>query len=277
MQRRPRQTSGDLPLTMSDVGRNLSQSRGKSWNKSTINRRDKHGSKKKPPSALLTCGLFIVVVILIGLLLTFDFNFVSHPKAKGTESIKSMNNKIQPPLSAFTSLQYSLNNADIVGLYFGAKWCPHCKPITATISTLFSDKGGMDNRLLQPIRNKVGDLQHDFEHKDFALVYVSSDTSEEEMVANMRWNWIDIPYNSPERKDLQRHFRACSHMEMEDLGIDPRWYHIPTLLIIDSGTQGVLSANGVDDLDEYGNGVLDYWLQLQRLHRAMEDKYEFED
>ncbi len=281
MQRRPRQTSGDLPVTMSDVGRssNQSQLRGKGWNNSTTNRRNKHGSKKKQPSALLTCGLFIVVIILIGLLLTFDFNFVPHSQPDGMENVKTMsnNNNIQQPLSVFTSLQYALNNADIIGLYFGAKWCPHCAPITATISTLFSDKGGMDNRLLQPIRNKVGDIQHDYEHKDFALVYVSSDRSEEEMISNLRWNWIDVPYDSPERKDIQRHYRACAHMEMEDLGIDPRRYHIPTLLIIDSATHGVLSANGVDDLDEYGNGVLDYWLQLQHLQRAMEDKYESEN
>jgi hypothetical protein len=63
---------------------------------------------------------------------------------------------------------------------------------------------------------------------------------------------------------------------MEELEINPRRFHIPTLMIVDAVTHGVISTNGAEDLEEYGDGVLDHWLEIQTLTRALEDKYDEE-
>jgi hypothetical protein len=89
-------------------------------------------------------------------------------------------------------------------------------------------------------------------------------------------NWMVVPWDSSERSELKRHFRVCAKPEVESLGID-RTMEIPTLLILDSRTQTVVTTSGVQDLKEYGDHALGHWLDLQNLMRAMEDKYQQED
>lgn len=266
MQRRSNKNNGDLPLTTADIGRKP-QGRSNTWQRST-----KRQQKKNSSSALLTCGLFLLVIIAGALLLTRDFNFVSHHPVNIDATKRATSQK---PLSQYKSLQYALANADIVALYFAASWCSMSTPVTESLEKIFSSKGGLEDRVLKPNRSALGDIGlEEAEHKDLAIVYVSSDRSEKSMSEYSRWNWINIPFSSKEKSDIKRQYRTCAQVEMEDLGIEPRRYHIPTLLIIDSATQGILSTNGVDELDEYGDDVLDHWIQIQQLARSLEDKYE---
>jgi hypothetical protein len=180
------------------------------------------------------------------------------------------------PLSHFKSLQYPLQHAKLVGLYFAASWCRFSTPVTENLDTYFGDI------ILAPIKDgeEIDDddtnngnagimTQH---QAPLAIVHVSSDKSEERFRHYMRKNWIPVPFNSPEQTALKRHFSVCAKPEIEELGIH-RKYEIPTLLIIDSKTHGVLTTNGAEDLEEYGAKALDHWMELHDLVRAMEDKY----
>jgi len=267
MQRRSKQNTSDLPLITADIGCKPT-GRSKTWQRAT-----KRHQKKNPSSALFTCGLFLLFIVAGAFLLTHDFNYVSHhPVNSNVDATKRATS--QKALSQYKSLQYALANADIVALYFAASWCSMSTPVTESIEKIFSTKDGLEKRVLKP-NLALGDIGlEEAEHKDLAIVYVSSDRSEKSMLEYSRWNWINIPFSSEEKSDIKRQYRTCAKVEMEDLGIEPRRYHIPTLIIIDSATQGILSTNGVDELDEYGDDVLDHWIQLQQLARSLEDKYE---
>lgn len=176
------------------------------------------------------------------------------------------------PLAKFSSLSYALANTDLVGLYFAAAWCPMSTPVTNDLESAFSG-GKAAGTLLVPgdetLTEKV--------HRPLAIVYVSSDKSDEEMKRySHEKGWINVPYDSPERNDVKRHFRVCAKRELEELGFD-RKMEIPTLIIIDSVTQGVLTTSGASDLKEYGDKAIDHWLGLQTLIRSLEDKYEDEE
>jgi hypothetical protein len=80
------------------------------------------------------------------------------------------------PLSQFPTLNKAFAQAELVGLYFAASWCP--------MST------GPTNPLLGDI---FGDLLVSDPSK-FALVYVSSDKDQESMEQYMKPNWIAVPF-----------------------------------------------------------------------------------
>ena len=261
MQKRRCRASQDmqLPVTMSDVSKNN--------NKPSTFPKNRKG--RKSSSTLLTCGLFLLVIGLLGFLLTTKFDFVSHHPPKDIESgIESLTTVTGGSLSKFKSLERALADSKIVGLYFAAGWCSMSTPVSKSLEEVFSADKSMHSRVLSNEPTPSG------EDKDFALVYISSDESEEEMKDYSRWNWINVPFDSPDKNNLKRHLRTCAEIEMKDLGIDVRRFHIPALIIIDSASQGILSTNGVDELQEYGEDVLDHWLALQTLTRGLEDKYD---
>jgi len=184
------------------------------------------------------------------------------------------------PLDEFPSLSYALSNANLVALYFAAAWCPMSTPVTQVLEAAFSGKADL---LLDPKNEGGGEGGEAASsggrgdaRRPLAIVYVSSDKSDEEMREYSRRGWIDVPFDSPDRNGLKRHFRVCAKRELEELGFD-RKMEIPTLIIIDSMTQGVLTTSGVDDLKEYGEKALDHWKGLQSLIRSLEDKYEHEE
>jgi hypothetical protein len=266
--RRVRSSNSDmqLPVTMSDVSNKKASS---SWSSSSKPRnRNLHSGSTA--STLIACGLLVVFILFLVFLLTADFDFVSHHPAKATV-MDPASGTTGDSLSAFKSLDRALAGANLVGLYFAASWCSMSTPVSTNLEIIFSGTGA-DSIQDRVLSNDNADMTT--EKKDFALVYVSSDNSEEEMKDYVRWNWINVPFASPDKNNIKRHFRTCAQVEMEELQIDVRRFHIPTLIIIDSVTQGILSTNGVDELEEYGKGVLDHWLQIQMLTRALEDKYE---
>lgn len=171
------------------------------------------------------------------------------------------------PLAHFSSIQYALQHSKLVGLYFAASWCPHSTPVSEALDEYFSD-------ILLPPKSddeEAGDINKNDPYP-LAIVHVSSDTKEAKFQDYLRKNWIAVPFDSPDKTSLKRHFKVCAKPEVELLHID-RKYEIPTLLIIDSATQTVLTANGVDDLDEFEDKALQHWTELHDLVQGMEEKY----
>ena len=106
------------------------------------------------------------------------------------------------------------------------------------------------------------------QHPDgkFQVVYVSSDRNEEEMTETFNsahGSWNCVPFDSADRNGMKRHFGACAGKEVRELGLaqGERKYGIPTLIIIDSKSEEVLSYEGVrylvqgDLLQEFGIGA----------------------
>ncbi len=93
----------------------------------------------------------------------------------------------------------------------------------------------------------------DGDNKKLEVIYVSSDNTEEEMKNSMstaHGQWQCIPFDSAERSQLKRKFGVCAGKEVEGLGLSPsdRKFGIPTLILIDTGSEEVLTYDGVKDL-----------------------------
>eukprot|EP00549_Striatella_unipunctata_P009252 CAMPEP_0118704642 /NCGR_PEP_ID=MMETSP0800-20121206/19356_1 /TAXON_ID=210618 ORGANISM="Striatella unipunctata, Strain CCMP2910" /NCGR_SAMPLE_ID=MMETSP0800 /ASSEMBLY_ACC=CAM_ASM_000638 /LENGTH=246 /DNA_ID=CAMNT_0006606569 /DNA_START=6 /DNA_END=746 /DNA_ORIENTATION=+ len=171
------------------------------------------------------------------------------------------------PLAHFPVVSEAMNHADLVALYFAASWCPMSTPVTQQLNDIFSGEQQQENLLPSNIESWK-------EHDRFPLgiVYVSSDKDEEEMKSYLKPGWIPLPFHTNERTLLKKHFRTCAKVELPILDIQ-RKFELPTIIILDSTTQGVLSTDGVSDLTEYGKETLEHWQDLLSLARAAEKKF----
>ena len=165
-------------------------------------------------------------------------------------------------LSAFPTLSWALDHADLVGLYFAAQWCPMSTPVTQKLGQHFPD-----SVLLPPPTQNTNPSHH-----TFAIVYVSSDTTQEEMNQYVKPNWIAIPMEEDERTALKKHFAVCAKRELEELDME-RKFEIPSLFILDGATQGLITTNGAQDVLNRGAVVLEYWKELQLKIRDMEQRF----
>lgn len=162
----------------------------------------------------------------------------------------------RPPLAKFTHLKFALEHSKIVLLYFAASWCPMSTPVSVLLDKVF----GSNNLVLGPEDTSPEDRTG----KTLSIVYVSSDSDQEEYDSYLVGrNWLSVPFSSGQRADLKRHFATCAHRELKELGID-RKQEIPTIIVLDGRSQGVLTTAGVDDLDRLGAGAMDHWLDLQK-------------
>jgi hypothetical protein len=153
------------------------------------------------------------------------------------------------PLSKFSELEYALATSDLVALYFAASWCPMSTPISIALDLAFGN----------------GDilLTNDGIRKELSIVYVSSDKTLDTFngyIHNRKW--LAVPYESKERNDLKRHFSTCAKIELEELDID-RKHEIPTIIVIDSKTHGIITTNGADDVGHMGDEALQHWKDVQ--------------
>jgi hypothetical protein len=147
------------------------------------------------------------------------------------------------PLDRFSELKYALGNSKIMLLYFAASWCPMSTPISEALDEAF----GRGDILLT--RNG--------EEKTLSIVYVSSDeTLKEYNEYTHNRHWLPIPFDSSEKNALKRHFATCAHVELEELQLD-RKHELPTIIVIDSKTQGIITTNGARDVEEMGDGALE--------------------
>ena len=155
----------------------------------------------------------------------------------------------QRHLDRFSELKYALEHSELVLLYFAASWCPMSTPVSEALDEAFG------NDVL---------LNRDGKKKTLSIVYISSDRSLEEYNKYIRGRqWLAISFESPERNNLKRHFATCAHRELEELQFD-RKHEIPTGIVIDSTTQGIITTNGADDVSEMGAEALDHWLKIQQ-------------
>ncbi|KAL9188602.1 hypothetical protein ACHAXT_006980 [Thalassiosira profunda] len=153
------------------------------------------------------------------------------------------------PLSQFSELGFALKHSDLVLLYYAASWCPMSTPVSIALDEAF----GKSNQGVQAQTPRAS----------LAIVYVSSDRTEEEYEQYLQGrNWLAIPYESSERNELKRHFSVCAHRELEEIGID-RKHEIPTIIVVDSQTEGVITTNGAEDLSEMGADALKHWKEMQ--------------
>ncbi|KAL7524372.1 hypothetical protein ACHAXR_000550 [Thalassiosira sp. AJA248-18] len=173
--------------------------------------------------------------------------------------VRSNYDQLLLPLSQFSELSYALQNSDLVALYFAAAWCPMSTPVSFALDEAF----GKNDMLLTP---KGG-------RKSLAIVYVSSDKTINEFNGYLHnRNWIAIPFESSQRSELKKHFSTCAHRELKELNIDRR-HEIPTIIVIDSQTRGIITTNGADDVDEMGSNALDHWKDMQRWLRIATKDY----
>ena len=151
----------------------------------------------------------------------------------------------------FSELSFALHNSDLVALYFAASWCPMSTPISVALDKAFGNK----DYILKP---------NDKGSKPLSIVYVSSDRDEDEYNEYIdNRNWLAIPFESTQRTDIKKHFKTCAHRELEELDID-RKHEIPTIIVIDSESEGIITTNGADDLDDLGGKAFDHWKDMQK-------------
>jgi nucleoredoxin len=119
----------------------------------------------------------------------------------------------------------------IIGLLFAASWCPDCSEIVPRTGQV----AALDNSNL------------------IDIYYVSSDTSENEMLQFKPPCMFHIPFSYDEtRSQLKRKFAVCAQKEMNDLGIgmSERKHGIPTLILLNAATGKILAEHATEDIVE---------------------------
>lgn len=184
---------------------------------------------------------------------TGNSNKINNSDAQRRAYLMNRDNTL--PLSQFTELSFALENSDLVALYFAAAWCPMSTPVSLALDSVFGDSDE-----ILPTKSTTSNR----ERKALSIVYISSDETLHEYNNYLHdRNWIGIPFGSPQRRELKLHFSTCALRELQELGID-RKHEIPTIIVIDSKTHGILTTNGVNDVETMGKSALDHWRELQQ-------------
>ena len=148
----------------------------------------------------------------------------------------------QMDLKIFETLLYPLENAKLIGLYFGASQYPE--------NRILRDTFWQDDRLLPsegPVRRKT-------KKHPLAIVYVSSDNND----GSDEWITVSDP---AEKTALHRRFHVCA--DCDALGIDSRFPH-PNLFVIDTVSMAVITPGGLKDIQNEGSNALQRWLDFQQ-------------
>mmetsp|Transcript_22945 Transcript_22945/g.65016 ORF Transcript_22945/g.65016 Transcript_22945/m.65016 type:complete len:303 (-) Transcript_22945:321-1229(-) len=280
--RRVHAAENALPLTNADIGNASNGNKGKPMRSSRMSASASRTRRRNAKSRSGCMPICCVLIALIGGIGYFSLSVVSPEKKdslhkfinKHKETLiqkrrdlfsQSTNSDSPPlPLDEFESLQYALKNSRLVGLYFGASWCPICTPFTKFLDDTFHDV------LLPPPEGS--DHDPPAERADFAIVYVSSDKTEEEMREYIKdKNWMAVPFESEERAALKKHFQACAKRELKELQME-RKYEIPTLMILDGETHGILSRDGVEDALRNGEDSLEHWNNMATLTEQINEE-----
>eukprot|EP00520_Triparma_pacifica_P002680 CAMPEP_0118646854 /NCGR_PEP_ID=MMETSP0785-20121206/8289_1 /TAXON_ID=91992 /ORGANISM="Bolidomonas pacifica, Strain CCMP 1866" /LENGTH=119 /DNA_ID=CAMNT_0006538897 /DNA_START=256 /DNA_END=616 /DNA_ORIENTATION=- len=96
------------------------------------------------------------------------------------------------------------------------------------------------------------------DEKKFEVVFVSSDRSSDSMSSYMSSkhpSWLAVSYDDPKRDGFKRMFGCAAGSEASKVGVNPRKYGIPALVIL--GADGeVVKESGVKEVEEFqGGGV----------------------
>lgn len=186
---------------------------------------------------------------------------------------QNMASAVHPkPLSTYPSLQYALENSDLVALFFGASWSTMSNNLSRELHQYF-DSDGM---LLPPKEGGNGPPpSYDYSHYPLSIVYISSDADQATLDDTVRPNWITVPFDSPDRQRLKKQFHVGAKKELEELDMkaNQRRFDIPTLVVVDSESHSVITTNGAEDLHEFGALALDHWVDILDVIKAMEERY----
>ncbi|GKY93637.1 hypothetical protein MPSEU_000331100 [Mayamaea pseudoterrestris] len=219
-------------------------------------------------SAIFALGLLVVGVQRLLVVRKRGSGFPSYKSLKFPR-FKRADKAVQQhkALAQYSSLQYALDNSQLVGIYFGASWCPETTKVTEKI-----DESLSDILLPPPSTNKMEALA---QRHGLSLVYVSSDRSVDEFNEYIKnhAHWMVVPYDSPEVTGLKRHFKTCALEEVTSLKLD-RKHEIPTLVIVDGASHQVLTFGGAQDVLEHGAGAVDEWFKLAQISQALDHKYD---
>jgi len=209
----------------------------------------RRGKRKSSPSLTRLVILATAFGVMVVGVRRFLFGSSSTSVASTDRTLQETNG---PPLSQFPSIQWALDNSEIVGLFFAADWCPQSTPVTNLLDAVFVSS------LFEP-RDDDKPLK---EKHVLTIIYVSSDRNEDHMHKYRRSHWHWVKYHGEERANIKRHFKTCAKREMKGLGMERREHEIPTLIVISGRTRQVLTYDGVTDVQEKGIEALDKWLAL---------------
>mmetsp|Transcript_7370 Transcript_7370/g.13293 ORF Transcript_7370/g.13293 Transcript_7370/m.13293 type:complete len:158 (-) Transcript_7370:39-512(-) len=123
-------------------------------------------------------------------------------------------------------------------LLFSSSWCPDCKPFMAALSVMYED------------------LNED--EKQFEVVYVSSDRTEEECADYVKKmpGWLYVPFSQVEHCTfLKMTLKSCAGSEQGPLGITERKFGIPNLVVL-KGNDVVVKECANADVEGFRGGDL---------------------
>ena len=121
-------------------------------------------------------------------------------------------------------------------LLFSSSWCPDCTPFVARLGAMYED------------------INED--EQQFEVVFVSSDRDAALMgsyMASKHPGWLAVSYDDPARNEFKRKFGCCAGSEKAQVGVDPRKYGIPALVII-KPDGSVIRESGKAEVESYRGG-----------------------
>ena len=115
---------------------------------------------------------------------------------------------VKKDLTELKTTDISTNSGSVIGLYFSAHWCPPCRAFTPKLATVYSE--------LKTTQ------------KDFEVIFVSSDSSEDEFKSYLNdMPWLAIPFDNEFKRD------ECNE-KYEISGL-------PTLVLLDGETGKIIT------------------------------------
>lgn len=281
-----------LPMTEEDVVRRLLHQKTRRLMRKRKKALGKWLARVNSPSFVLVaiCVLFATAgLIHVGWRRHLHPHPIIHPHASHDVPSRQQGDAAAGGRRALTeqfpSLEYALSHSKLVALYFAAAWCPMSTPVSEML-----DHEDFTALLVPPPPSEISSgkdqdgispvVADGSASPLLSLVYVSSDRSHEQLAQYLqrRPRWMHVPYDSVDRTKLKQHFQTAAKVEMKDLGMDSRRHEIPTIIVVDSGSQQVLTFSGVKDVEEHGaRGAVDTWLELARLSQALDAKFASRD
>jgi len=167
--------------------------------------------------------LFLALITLSGSLFA-EKNLLN---LLGTDRINSAGEKISAECAP-------TDDQKLIGIYFSAHWCPPCRLFTPKLVDTY-------NLAIE-------------EEKDFELVFVSFDRSEEDMLAYMKeanMPWLALPYES----DATERAKTFKNDVLGSSGI-------PLLVILDA-EGAVVTQSGRVDVENLGLRAISKWNKKQ--------------
>lgn len=122
----------------------------------------------------------------------------------------------------------NIQNHEIVGLYFSAHWCPPCKGFTPQLAQAYS--------------------QWKANGESIEIIFISSDQDEASYMNyyNTMMPWARMPFNQQHSQQFGGMFNVSG---------------IPCLVILDRGTNKILSTEGWADVRNNGANAIQSWKQ----------------